>query len=493
MPRQEEPCACPICRQIRRDYPTTVMSSFTVDELEPVRRRAVSSQSCDCAEMLERTQRRPRHIDTNDEFCDGTQHFDITGLESAWSRDSGVSRGESWVCSHGQSVAWVCHHTRWGQSRTCDDCRRNRVLCTQCGDSMCSACGDLVSPDVRCPLCGTLRCADCGSCEQNNANGVRDCRVEQAHWRPTEFVHKATPDETIGKGTILMGMELEVGGLAKDIADAVWTIDRNREHLYMVYDYSIQRGVEIITHPMTLAWARQFPFADLLDRLRDAGCGVDDNFGVSGTRYGLHVHVTREAFMSDLHRMMWLMLMYRNSDMMIRLARRNSDRWASFREPEPGELKRKAETVEPLHDRHDRYYAVNCTNPATFELRFFKATLDVVELFAALEFVDASVTYTRRLKVHQIVNEEALSWRRFTMWVAKQDYPHLAAVIERRGHSNAPIPDAEPPAPQPLLSRLLGGNTYTFSLPRESDWLRIPVGPSVNSAAEDDDDVWESI
>lgn len=413
--------------------------------------------TCDCVAAIERTSRRPRHTDGDSRFCTEPVHFDPTGMESTWSQENSITRGESWVCPHGQVVVWMCGHARGGSAHQCQECYRHRALCRECGDTMCSACGDLVPGDTEpCPYCGVLRCRHCGTCEQNNARGQRDCRVEQAHWRPPEFIHKTTADEKLGRGTVLMGMELEVGGLAKDIADAVWSIDNKREHLYMVYDYSIQRGVEIITHPMSLAWARQFPFEQLLTQLRGIGCGVDDDFMVPGTQYGLHVHVTREAFMSDLHRMMWLMLMYRNSEMLIRLARRNSGRWAAFHEPEPGELKRKAETIEPLEDRHDRYYAVNCTNPHTFELRFFKATLNAVELYAALEFVDASVTYTRRLKVHQIVNDEALSWRRFAKWVAKADYPHLAEVIGRRCRTDVPVL-VETPAPPASPARRFGG------------------------------------
>lgn len=410
----------------------------------------LTEPQCVCEALIERTRRTPRHTDGDSRRCPriGSVHFDPTGMESTWSQSSDLSRGPSWVCSHGQVVVWMCDHGRWGHAHQCPDCHRHRTLCQECGDTVCSSCGDLVSYDIQpCQNCGVLRCRECGSCEQNSSGGLRDCRVEQAHWRPAEFVHKAAVGETLGKGTILMGMELEVGGVATRIADAVWSIDRKREHLYMVYDYSIQHGVEIITHPMTLAWARQFPFERLLVKLGGAECGVDDDFAVPGSRYGLHVHVTREAFMSDLHRMMWLMLMYRNSDMLIRLARRNSDRWASFREPEPGELKSKAESIQPLEDRRDRYYAVNCTNPHTFELRFFKATLNAIELYAALEFVDASVTYTRRLKVHQVVNDEALSWRRFTKWVSKENYPNLDEVIGRRCHTDLPLPDAEPPAP----------------------------------------------
>lgn len=282
----------------------------------------------------------------------------------------------------------------------------------------CDCCGGEVDTNYGyfCDSCAVWRCDNCGPCGSDND---RDCRVRAYDYRPSRFRPKGNY-----RTETLFGVELEVGGRKSAIADEVAGFDDSERHLYMKEDGSI-RGVEIVTHPMTLAWARQFPFAELLCSLRDTGCYVNDG-------YGLHVHVSRNAFQRDgkqsaAHQMMWLLFLYRNVVQLEKLARRSSERWAGFHKPLPGELARKAKTIR----RDDRYVAVNCNNAKTFELRFFKSTLDEQEFYAALEFADASVRYTRAITIQDVVRGKAITWAHFTKWVKRHNYRHLAAEISR--------------------------------------------------------------
>ncbi|MFM8798696.1 MAG: amidoligase family protein [Fluviibacter sp.] len=199
-------------------------------------------------------------------------------------------------------------------------------------------------------------------------------------------------------------------------------IDDSENHLYMKRDGSIE-GVEIVSHPATLDWSRDYPYGKLLRELRKNNCHVDDG-------YGLHVHVSRNAFRgvtnsSAAHQMSWLIFLYRNVEALEHLARRSSERWASFRKPRKGELRHKA-----LHvDDSSRYVAVNCNNERTYELRFFASTLVERELRAALEFADASVAYTKRIKTHDILRGNALSWDKFSDWASDHNYPNLTAEM----------------------------------------------------------------
>ncbi len=186
---------------------------------------------------------------------------------------------------------------------------------------------------------------------------------------------------------------------------------------------------------MTLTWAREYPFDALLAELRRIRCRVDDG-------YGLHVHVSRNAFQykpgkqSMTHQMMWLLFLSRNFRNLERLARRPSNRYCQFSKPLPGELKRKAQGRTSYDD--SRYVAVNCLNDRTFELRFFKATLNYQEFFAALEFADASVCYTREVNSSNVLRGNGLTWDHFATWVAEHDYANLTAEIERR-KGTAPV------------------------------------------------------
>lgn len=290
----------------------------------------------------------------------------------------------------------------------------------------CESCGDEIDTgfDYFCTCCCEWRCTDCGECtcygdDEDDDCGPSDPRVHVWDYRPNTFRPKGDyPAQA------LLGVELEVAGDDYAIAEVVTGLDSAEDHLYMKQDGSIS-GVEIVTHPMTLAWARKYPFVELLTRLRGAGCAVDDG-------YGLHIHVSRNAFQrqgkqSASHQMMWLLFIYRNVPELEKLARRRSDRWASFRPPTRGELARKAKTIQP----DDRYVAVNCNNERTFELRFFASTLSEREFYAALEFADASVRYTRSISLRDVLRGKAITWRHFTAWVSRHNYRNLSAEISR--------------------------------------------------------------
>jgi hypothetical protein len=278
-----------------------------------------------------------------------------------------------------------------------------------------------------------------------------------------------------------MGIELEVGRREDDIIPAVAAVDTDESHLYLKTDGSIT-GLEIVSHPMTLSWARSWagdpagtPGADqpasvpgdqpgafnrLLAGLRQNGCTVSAG-------YGLHVHVSRNAFRSQptsityaqaverglitarqargvdmewtfktrqspTHQLAWLLFLYRNRDHIDhpnQLARRNCAEWGSFEDMGArGSLKRKAYD-DPTHD--NRYVAVNTNNEKTYELRFFSSTLDETQFWAALEFADASVEYTRGIRSRDILRGNALKWDSFKAWVAEHKYPNLTAELNR--------------------------------------------------------------
>jgi hypothetical protein len=237
----------------------------------------------------------------------------------------------------------------------------------------------------------------------------------------------------------MMGFELEIEGCRDRIARAVHRIDSDEDHLYMKRDCSVD-GVEIVTHPMTLAFARDYPFGELLARLRKAGCHDPANTG-------LHIHVDREAFRksptppkvdrygqrrphngSATHQMMWLLFIFRNPEPLIALGRRNSS-WGTFCKPNRGELASKAKANGAHYG--ERYQAVNTNNEHTYELRFMKSTLDEQELYAMLEFADASVRYTRSLSANDVLHGKALTWRHFTDWAMRHNYKQLYQEITK--------------------------------------------------------------
>lgn len=297
----------------------------------------------------------------------------------------------------------------------------------------CSQCGDRFNYSefgFHCDYCGGVHCDDCYECSDNyddercgcGCQNDNDDHVRPWNYRPRPYMPKGDyPDAP------LLGVELEVGGRARSIVEAVHTVDDNEGHLYMKEDGSIS-GVEIVTHPMTLEWSKSFDFEKLLENLRVNGSHVDDG-------YGLHVHVSRNAFRrggkpSEQHAMAWLLFMSRNAESLQELARRVSGQWAAFNEPMPGELRKKAIDA-PYSD--NRYVAVNCNNERTYELRFFRSTLDVQELRAAMEFASASVEYTRGMSASRVLKSNGLTFKDFATWLhgERDIYPNLVEEIAR--------------------------------------------------------------
>src|SRR6185503_17125702 len=121
------------------------------------------------------------------------------------------------------------------------------------------------------------------------------------------------------------------------------------------------------------------------------------------------------------HQMIWLMFIERNADNLsgdTKLARRNSHHYGPFKKSNLEELRAKANGYGYYNE--SRYTAINCQNDNTYELRFFKSTVDTEEFYAALEFADASVEFTRNIDAKAVLRGRALEWRNFVAWINEQ-------------------------------------------------------------------------
>ena len=231
-----------------------------------------------------------------------------------------------------------------------------------------------------------------------------------------------------------MGFELEVES-CKDTSrydGAQMAQDTLDNHAYMKSDASLIDGFEIVTHPHTLAYYQQDFEWEVLSKLRKGGFRSWDT-----TSCGLHVHVSRTAFGGEIcydtsardilrmqaHQLRFMKLIYDNERQVSRIAGRSSS-YASF--SDKGRLVPK---VKHNVSERGHFSAVNVENYATLEIRVFKGSLRKERILSALEFVSASVEYTRNLKVTG--TNTALSWLRFTAYVSQEatTYPNLALIM----------------------------------------------------------------
>jgi hypothetical protein len=210
-------------------------------------------------------------------------------------------------------------------------------------------------------------------------------------------------------------------------------------HAYMKEDGSLDDGFEIVTHPHTLEkYHTDFNWG-VLDKLKRDGYRSWNT-----TTCGIHVHVSRTAFgngdpwrlnvpnsmrsqmilQRQSHELRFMKLIYDNQRQVERISGRSSDRYASFNDK--GQLLRK---IKNGYQSNGRFSAINTENDDTIEIRVFRGSLRKERVLSAIEFVHASVEYTRDIKV--TTKNHALSWLKFTGYVATNAelYPNLVTIM----------------------------------------------------------------
>lgn len=315
-------------------------------------------------------------------------------------------------CRDYRNLSECDHCNRWARSTQRTDsgydvCR----LCAAEHYSVCdgSYCSTLIGRyEDYCDDCASEQETDCECCG-TSSGGL----INSYSYKPEPIFH--------GDGPAYLGLELEIStSYRSSVSDAARVA---HEHLgdlgYLKDDSSVDSGFEIVTHPMSHAYAREsFPWR-MLQNLRENGAIAGDN--------GLHVHVSREAFKDPTHVYRWLKFLHRNSEQVSVIARRRSNEWAAWNFQDRERAKSYAKGDRCGH----RYSAVNVQNWATFEVRVFASTLERNELMAALDLVAGSVEYTRDLTVHDIHWNNGWGWNSFRAWCGQRDeYSALRGEME---------------------------------------------------------------
>lgn len=315
----------------------------------------------------------------------------------------------------------------------------NFVCCPSCEDTThqdnCSWFGDTLYCEG-CHDSYVWNCDNCGE-DQWDGNG-HDCTEDDEDSSSSIHSYSYRPSPYFfGKGQYYLGFELEVESRNESrYVGAEIAQDLLGSHAYMKDDGSLNDGFEIVTHPHTLeAYKTDFNW-DFIPRLRGNG------FRSWNTdTCGLHVHVSRTAFgegvspwgrtdrdqlilRKQAHELRFMKLIYDNQRQVERIAGRSSNHYATF-----GDKGKLVEKVKFGSQSNGRYSAINTENDATLEVRVFKGSLRKERVLSALEFVAASVEYTRNLKVTS--KNQALSWLRFTAYVSDnmETYPNLALIM----------------------------------------------------------------
>ena len=189
-----------------------------------------------------------------------------------------------WLCEAcADRLTVVCDHCDeriYEENAITDD---DYVLCDDCFDAH----------YVRCDDCGRIINRDRAYWDDSDNTYCASCWDEH-----NDIIHEYnyTPDLVFhGKGLRHFGVELEIddGGTVNSNAEKLLNIaNANGENLYIKTDGSLDEGLELVTHPMTLEYhLNEMPWSEVLRKAQSMGYLSH----AAGT-CGLHVHISRLAF-----------------------------------------------------------------------------------------------------------------------------------------------------------------------------------------------------
>jgi hypothetical protein len=300
-------------------------------------------------------------------------------------------------------MCYECDDWCWSDDASFD--RHGRAICVDCVDGYewCDSCDAYVQ-------------------ESDDYHNCSDNRIHNYDYRPTPVFYHTT--EEFDNARIILkdsryvmrnyrqiaylGLEIEVESMGNSIKQGCDLLGTHDEVFYLKSDGSINNGFEIVTHPMTLGWAKNnFPF-QALESLEAMGY---ESWQPDST--GLHIHVSRDGFRSESHQGYFINLITRNQRFFEALAGRSGSRWAQF---DKGNLKHIGQRIRRTRGT-DRYSAVNVQNAPTLEVRIFNGSLNRRRLTMSMELVDACVKYTEFMTPKDVITGNSFDWEQFAEWV----------------------------------------------------------------------------
>ena len=336
----------------------------------------------------------------------------------------------------------VCMDCIENHTTTCDRCGRiiwtnesygddYTTLCSGCYHhhyTRCSCCDTLLHEDDAYHLDGYDYCSDCYHDEVDRCRSIHDYG-----YKPEPIFY--------GDSQRYFGVELEIDGAGKDSDNAdelLGIANKENEHIYIKGDGSLDDGMEIVTHPMSLEYHKNYCWEEIMKKAIYLGYRSHQT-----STCGLHIHVNRNCFGEDreeqdvvIARILYFVEHHWNE--LLRFSRRTEysmNRWAA----RYGFEKTGREILDKAKKGNlGRYAAVNLMNYMTIEFRLFRGTLKYNTFIAALELVNAICDLAVNLTDEGIAN---MSWSEFVDTITE---PELIQYLkERRLYVNEVIETQE--------------------------------------------------
>lgn len=304
------------------------------------------------------------------------------------------------------SVCDCCGERIWSEDAEGDD---YTSLCRQCYDyhyTRCEECDALIHNDDAYEYDDGYFCHECYQRIRKNA------AIHEYGYKPEPIFY--------GDSNRYFGVELEIDGAGKDdeYAEELLDIANMRDdHIYIKTDGSLDDGMEIVTHPMSLKYHKDFCWEDIMHHAVRLGYRSHQT-----STCGLHIHVNRESLGTDreeqdevISRILYFVEHHWNE--LLKFSRRSEyamNRWAARYgyENSPKAIMDKAKK------NYGRYVAVNLCNYHTIEFRLFRGTLKHNTLIATLEMVNRICELAVLMDDDEI---SKISWSEFVAGITEPD------------------------------------------------------------------------
>lgn len=327
---------------------------------------------------------------------------------------------ETLVCTHCEER--ILNHQNMGDddSPLCQHCYEHHYLnCDRCGTLIQRDDAHYLTSDSEEPFCYDCYCLEC-----------RESVIHDYNYRPEPIFY--------GTGERFFGIELEIdeGGERSSPAEEILSIaNKDHELIYCKHDGSLDRGFEIVTHPMTLAFHQEsMPWKSILESARSLGYRSHQ-----ANTCGLHIHVSRSALGADADQQdaviaRILYFFERHWEELLKFSRRTAyqlNRWAA----RYGYKEQPIDILDHVKKNYvGRYTCVNLVNEETVEFRIFRGTLKYNTLIATLQMVN------RICDVALFMSDEELKALSWTSFVSGIEQPELIQYLkERRLYINEPV------------------------------------------------------
>ena len=349
---------------------------------------------------------------------------------------------------------------RFSAQSFCPSCLEHETLiCSECGDRIRTTDNEGDGNHPLCTICyeeSFTRCIHCGALlretsalyASDDPDEVEpmcyDCYVRETHSHGIQsYCYKPTPI-FYGESSRFLGIELEIDGAGESdyYANQLLAVgNKERDHIYIKHDGSLDDGLEIVTHPMTLEYHQtEMPWEKIVREALHQGYTSHK----AGT-CGLHVHVNRDSLGDSeweqedtIARILYLVETFWHE--LLKFSRRTQqqmDRWAS-------RYGRKDDPKDVLHTAKrsdDRYTAVNLTPSRTIEFRMFRGTLKYNTIIATLQMVEHLCDVAFSVSDTLIKD---ITWTEFVSGIPKGTMPELVQYLkERRLYVNEPVATEE--------------------------------------------------